>query len=253
MAAALTAKTYGLKATVVIPTATSALVEQKLKALGAEVFRVGASWQEADAHCRLLLKEAKGRGLYVPPFDHPKIWEGNATLADEVIAQLDGVAPDMMILTVGGGGLLCGIAAGLPKSTEILAVETRGADSLAQALKAGKLVTLEKITSQAICLGARRVAETAFDIAVARGVKSLVVSDAEAAVGCVKLAKEEKVNVEMACGAGVAAIYGGEVARILGDGRRGKTVVLVVCGGSDVDVDKLALWDKLYKDEIDWA
>lgn len=242
LAAVTAANTYNLPSTVVIPYATSDAVEKKLKGLGAEVIRHGDSWLEADALCRTLCSEADG--LYCPPFDHEHIWEGNGTIADEVREDL-GRDPDLVITTVGGGGLLIGLAEGFPtENTKFLAVETAGADSLSKSLKAKKVVTLPTITSSAVCLGTKTPAKMAFKLASNPRVTSFVVEDREAEAGCVRIADEERVMVENACGAGVAALYKGAARDVFKGDLEGKAIVIIVCGGSDISIEKLHNWRK---------
>lgn len=192
----------GRPATVVVPLSTSRMMMDKLLAAGArEVIQFGASLQEAGAYLRdVVLVHARERGeesVYVPPYDHPDIWAGHATVIDEVREQMremgEGV-PDVVVCSVGGGGLLNGIMLGMAQygeefdRTQILAVETMGADSLFQSLRKSEMVTLPAITSMATSLGAVRVSERTFELA-SRGlvdgkVVSAVLTDAEAAMGC---------------------------------------------------------------------
>ncbi|KAJ6015572.1 Serine dehydratase-like [Penicillium herquei] len=99
-----------------------------------------------------------------------------------------------------------------PGPINILAIETDGTDSLAAAIANNSLVSLPKITSQATSLGAIRVSETTFQYAVAPppGIKvhSAVLTDAEAARGVLRLADDERLLVELACGVCVEAAIG---------------------------------------------
>ncbi|PTU20736.1 hypothetical protein P175DRAFT_0437373 [Aspergillus ochraceoroseus IBT 24754] len=175
------------------------------------------------------------------PFDNEPIWEGNSTLVDELVTQLPpavgeeesaryahrAMPVDAIICSVGGGGLMNGIVMGIErrllsrqaahtKNTtspiHIVAVETRGTDSLAAALEKGELVSLPKITSQATSLGVVRVSERTFQYAVnpPEGVKvhSTVLPDAEAARGVLRLVDDERILVELACGVCVEAAVG---------------------------------------------
>lgn len=171
----------------------------KIKAAGAtSVIQHGESWYYADQHLRThVLKSVEQVGdeigTYVPPFDDPRIWTGVSTLIDELQHQLpDGetTPPDAIILSVGGGGLFCGVMTGLDRlgppwsQVPVIVVETAGADSLAQSLDAGHIVTLPGITSIAKSLGAIRVATQAFEYAKNRqNVRSLVLTDEEAVEG----------------------------------------------------------------------
>ena len=75
----------------------------------------GENWNAADAKAREAAQEAGGENcLYCPPFDHPLIWEGNASLMHEIAAKVNEIGQvDAVVVSVGGGGLLCGIQAGI--------------------------------------------------------------------------------------------------------------------------------------------
>ncbi|OIW30252.1 tryptophan synthase beta subunit-like PLP-dependent enzyme [Coniochaeta ligniaria NRRL 30616] len=265
LAAATSAVALSAPATIVVPQTTSPFMVGKLRDLGAEVVQTGANWGEADRYLReeLLAKE-EGRGVYVPPFDHPDIWAGAATIVDELAGQMEGVEVDGVVCNVGGGGLLCGIMEGLEsrrkKTTtsgigraRVLAVETVGAESLYRSVEKGELVTLERITSIATSLGAPRVAEECFEWTRRRG-DALVcstVTDGEAVMGCVKLLDDARMLVEVACGATIATAYNGDLRRYLGKGMsdeewKGKNVVLVVCGGSNINLELLNKYKETY-------
>ena len=177
----------------------------KLRALGAEVVQHGANWAEADRHLREVVMGSDTNGkVYVPPFDHPDIWEGASSLVPEMeqqMAQYGGY--DGVVCSVGGGGLLIGIAegvqnAGLASRRKILAVETEGGESLSKSLLAGGVVTLPEITTMATSLGCSRVAKRAFEVAQRENVEVAVLSDAQGAMGCVHLADMERLLVEVA-------------------------------------------------------
>ncbi|KAK7522100.1 tryptophan synthase beta subunit-like PLP-dependent enzyme [Phyllosticta citriasiana] len=222
-------------------------------------------------------------GVFVPPFDDALIWTGNSSIVDELADQMPlDRQPDAIVCSVGGGGLLAGLLQGIrrrcspagpatassrhpwsPRATTVVAAETEGAASLAAALHAGRPVTLAGISSQARSLGCVRVAQGAYDEvmgsvatttaqqqAAAEGptipsspVKSVVLSDADAARGCVVLADEDRLMVELACGVSVAVCLDGRLPKALGrDVTPDMTVVIIVCGGCDVDVGRLAEW-----------
>ncbi|KAK0282792.1 Mevalonate kinase [Friedmanniomyces endolithicus] len=133
------------------------------------------------------------------------------------------------------------------EATTVLALETRGADSLAQSLEQGELITLPGITSLATSLGATRVSERTFELAskgqASGRVRSAVLTDAEAAMGCWRFADDERTLVELACGVNVALCYGGRLEKALGRpvGREEK-VVIVVCGGQNVTTSMVEGW-----------
>ena len=236
-AVAYAGRELSLPVLVVVPSTTSESTRQKLSLMGAEVRVAGDVWDEADVEARKLALE--DGAAYIPPFDHPTLWRGHSTMIDEV-AESHG-KPDLVVVTVGGGGLLCGVLEGMHRSgwsdVPVLAVETQGADSLHAAMSVGEPVSLPEITSIATCLGARRVANAAFEWTGKHPVRSVVVSDASAVNGCLEFANRHRILVEPACGAGLSLIY--ENAPCLSDARR---ILVVVCGGIGVDFDQLCRW-----------
>lgn len=246
-----------------MPLTTKPIMIAKLKAAGAtEVIQHGASWKFADAYLRddiLPRVQAEGAedGIYIPPFDHELIWAGNETLVHEIARQLPGGgAPDAIVCSVGGGGLFSGLMQGLDNragwgtSVRVLAMETVGADSLAQSLVAGALVTLPAITSIATSLGAVRVAQRAFDAARRPSVRSVVLSDAEACMGVWRLADDARLLVEPACGVSAAVCYDGRLKRLLPALLPESRVVIVVCGGSQVTVEMVGEWRETFGKEL---
>ena len=163
----------------------------------------------------VVMEEARQQGVqavYLPPFDHPRVWEGHETLVEELRQQFpEGERPDAVVLSVGGGGLFIGVMQGLEKvgwgkesGTQVIAVETKGAESLNYSLQQGQLSTLPGITSLATSLGAVRVAPRAYELATQEHVESVVLSDAEACMGCWRFADSERILVEPSCGVSVA-------------------------------------------------
>jgi len=260
MAAAETARRLGCPCTVVVPLTTDDVTITKLETLGAVVQQHGISWSFSDSYLRTEVLPSDPSGIYVPPFDHPDVWDGNATIVDELSAQLDSY--DAVCCNVGGGGLFCGIMEGLlrqPAFTEklpkVLAVETVGADSLHQSVLAGKQITLEKISSIATSLGSTYVVQEAIDYCKLGGVKSIVVSDADAAMAAVRFADDERMIIEVACGATIAPLYNGHLRRELAPEMSDEEwarmrVVLVVCGGNKISLEMLNEYREKYASEV---
>lgn len=224
----------------------------KLRTAGAtRVVQVGASWLEADRHLREVELKNDPNGVYVPPFEHEKIWEGCSTMIDEIEEQMSDVGrPDAVILSVGGGGLFLGALQGCDRNygpdMRVLAVETKGADSLNLSLQAGKLITLQAVTSIATSLGALRVSESAFREAQRPNVNSIVVKDKEAAMGCWRFLDDERMMVEPSCGASIAICYNGKLKSILPSLTPESKVVVIVCGGSAVTLDLMSEYKRTY-------
>ncbi|MDJ0656695.1 MAG: pyridoxal-phosphate dependent enzyme [Xanthomonadales bacterium] len=227
----------GVAVTVLVPESTPEATRARLRDQGAEVMVRGAVWDETDLTARELAEQAGC--AYVPPFDHPAIWEGHATLVDELRQQ--GPKPDAVVVSVGGGGLLCGVVQGLHQNgwdhVPVVAVETRGAESLYESIRAGEVVTLPAIQSVAKSLGALRVADQALECTRRHDIRSVVVDDQQALEACVAFADQHRVLVEPACGAALAGLNVEEAGLAAA-----RTVVVVVCGGIGVSLDDIIRW-----------
>jgi len=238
-AAAVAGAALGVRTTILVPQTTHETVRQAIRAIGAELIVAGEVWDETN-QAALRLCDQPG-AVYIPPFDHPDIWDGNATLIDEATSQCQF---DAVICAVGGGGLLSGIVQGLHRNAlaqvPVIAVETEGAASLHAAIQAGELVTLPAISSIASSLGARRVAQQAFDWTRRHDIRSVIVSDAQAVDACLRFADDLRTLVEPACGAALAVAY--QYPQLLAEFKK---PLIVVCGGIGVDLVKLQVWKNL--------
>ena len=176
---------------------------------------------------------------FIHPFDDPLAWQGHATLIEEVARS--GYRPEAIVLSVGGGGLLCGVMEGLQQrdwlDIPVIAVETEGAASLNAAVKSGHSVELERISSVATSLGARRVCDRALHWAQAAPVDSVVVSDRAALLACERFLDDHGILVEPACGASLAVVYD-RLAAI----ERFDDVLVIVCGGATATLDQIRTW-----------
>jgi L-serine/L-threonine ammonia-lyase len=237
VAATLAARACGVPVTVVVPQTTGMPVREAIAARGAQVIVHGAVWDEA--HARGVELAAQQGAVYVHPFDDPLLWEGHATLIDEVVAA--GVVFDAVVTSVGGGGLFAGIVEGLRRNglsdVPVVAVETLGAESLYGSVQAGQRITLPAITSIATSLGARTVAPRAFELARSHPTHCVTVSDQQAVAACIQFANTLRVLVEPACGAALAAVT--VHAELFS---RFKAPLIEVCGGIAVDLPRLQQW-----------
>ncbi|KZZ95244.1 serine family amino acid catabolism- protein [Moelleriella libera RCEF 2490] len=279
LACAHGAVTLSCKATIVVPLSTTPLMVRKLAEAGAtDVVQVGASWQEANDHLtQVLMSDARSKGeeaIYVHPFDDADVWDGNAGIVREIARQLPQVAnhypqnvvptlassndgqadgparPDAIVCSVGGGGLFAGVMQGIDElgwhQTRVIAVETDGADSLAQAVQAGHPITLPAITSLATSLGARKVCQKAFEYGCRKdAVVSAVLSDSDGMRACKRFLDEERFLVELACSVCPAICYEEKLKDLVPGLNESSRVVLVICGGGNISFDVL---DKYMKD-----
>ncbi|MEM9531001.1 MAG: pyridoxal-phosphate dependent enzyme [Pseudomonadota bacterium] len=234
LAAAYAARELGMSCSVIVPETTPQLTVDRLGALGAQVRQEGRDWDAADALARQVVEQEQA--FYVHPFDHPEIWAGHATLIHEAADLME--PPDAVVVAVGGGGLLSGLAAGMADvgwgEVPLVAVETEGAASLNAAVAADALVDLDTIDTIAITMGARRVASQALTWTRRRPVQTVTVSDAQALAGSVRFANDQRRLVEPACGAALAVVYEALIPV--------RRPLVVVCGGAGVTLDLLRSW-----------
>ena len=205
-AVAWAGRTLGVPVTVVVPTTTGEHMRRLIEETGATVRIAGEVWD--DAHTEAKKIAALTHGALLHPFDHPDIWEGHATLMTEIADA--GLVPGCVIVSVGGGGLLCGVCEGMEKlgwgDRPILAVETEGAASFAAADKADHPVTLDAITSLAKTRS-RRVCDQLLVRSKQHDIRSIVVSDQAAVNACARSADDHRILVEPSCGAALSVVY----------------------------------------------
>ncbi|KAM4827653.1 L-serine dehydratase/L-threonine deaminase [Thomomys bottae] len=244
LAAAYAARKLGIPATIVVPSTTPELTVEKLKSEGATVEVVGETLVEAFDLAKALVKNNPG-WVFVPPFDDPLIWEGHMSIVKELKEALS-TKPGAIVLSVGGGGLLCGVVQGLQevgwRDVPIIAMETFGAHSFHAATRAGKLVSLPEITSVAKALGVTTVGAQALKVFQEHPIFSEVVSDQEAVAAIEKFVDDEKTLVEPACGAALAAVYSRVVKKLQTAGKLPvplSSLVVIVCGGSNISLAQL--------------
>jgi L-serine/L-threonine ammonia-lyase len=239
LAVAYSGRKLGVPVLVVVPETTSARARELIAMEDAEIVVHGKSWQEAN---EFALATCQDTDAFIHPFDDPLLWQGHASMIDEVAR--DGMKPGVVVLSVGGGGLLCGVVEGLQRNgwqdVPVIAAETQGAESYARALEAGRRVELEAITSIATSLGARTVCEEALAKARQHPIESVVVTDAQAVAGSICLL-EHRLLVEPACGASVAALEKG--AKALAGAA---SALVIVCGGVGINANQLQRWGADY-------
>jgi len=233
IAVAHSGRRLGLPVTVVVPETTSARARQLIEQEKAKLIVHGRIWSEANEYA---LSMASQEHIYIHPFDDPLLWDGISSLVDEVIN--DGLRPDAVILSVGGGSLLSGIVQGLEKHQlshiPIYAVETEGTASLNAALKAGERISLDRVSGIATTLAASQVCENAFNVARRSDVRGMIVTDDEAVNACRRFLDDHRVLTEPACGVSLSMLYDRKIRFKPED-----NVLVIVCGGASVTLESL--------------
>lgn len=211
----------GVRVTVVMPTTAPEVKVVRCRGLGAEVVLHGANFEAAQAQA-LARAEATG-AAWVHPFDDVAVMAGQGTLALEALEQVREL--DTIVVPVGGGGLLAGVATAvkaLRPEVRVVAVEPEGAASFRAAWRAGAPVTVTPGRTLADGLAVARIGRRTFAAAAGKVDDVVTVTERELGAAVAWLAREGGAVAEGAGAAAVAAVLAGKVS--------GRTVVLPVCG-----------------------
>ena len=223
-AVAIAARAMGAPAVVVMPTTAPSIKVEGAKGFGAEVIFAGTTSLHRRAKAE---EEAASRGLtMVPPFDHEWIIAGQGTLGLEILEQLRGIGT--VLVPIGGGGLISGVAAAIKQSqpdVAVIGVEPSGAASMKNAIDAGEVRTLEHARSIADGLMAVRPGDLNF-AHVRKFVDRIdTVDDAEIAAAVRWLFVSAKIVAEPSGAVTVAAALSKSAAYV-------PPVVAIISGGN---------------------
>jgi threonine dehydratase len=223
LANAYAAAQLGVPATVFVPDSAPAVKVKKLEAIGAKVVQGGAEY--AVAYDAAIAYAAETGAVYCHAYDQPEIVAGAGTVGSELLEQLDGV--DTVLVAVGGGGLMAGIAAAVEGHARVVAVEPERAPTLHAALAAGAPVDVAVSGVAADSLGARRIGGIGFEVAVRTGVESVLVSDDDIVAARLQLWDEYRLVVEHGAAAALAPLLSGAYVP-----EPGERVVVILCGAN---------------------
>jgi threonine dehydratase len=162
---ALSAKTLGCRAVIVMPTTTPALKIEAVRARGGEVVLSGESYSDAYQHALYL--EKKEKLTFVHPFDDPEVIAGQGTIAMEILRQHAGPIHAVFV-AIGGGGLIGGIGAyikAVRPDIKVIGVQTTDSDAMARSLKAGRRVVLSDVGLFSDGTAVKQVGEETFRLA----------------------------------------------------------------------------------------
>lgn len=230
-ALAWAARDAGVRCTVVMPTTASRMKVDASRGYGAEVVLHGASGIEAFAHAHALAKE---RDLtFVHPFDEPAVIAGQGTVGLEILEQLESV--DDVIVPIGGGGLIAGVATAIKESrpqVRVYGVEPTGAAVMRQSLDAGHPVRLESMKTIADGLAAPMAGDVTYPIVKHYVDEVVLVSDEEIMEAMREILFSAKLLAEGGGAAATAAILSGKLKL---EGRR----VVAVLSGANVDASRI--------------
>jgi len=229
---ALAARELGIPAVVAMASNATPAKIAATRAYGAEVVLHGRIWDEANDEA---LRIAGERGLtMIHPFDDLQLIAGQGTVGLEILEDVPDV--DVVVVPIGGGGLISGIATAIRTrrpEVRVIGVESSGAPAMQVSLERGELVTLDEVQCSIDGLKVKRVGENTFAL-VSRYVEKVVaLDDARIFDALLWTMSRCKLVVEGAAAAPVAALLDGLV-----DAEPGATVVCVISGGN-VDLERM--------------
>jgi threonine dehydratase len=228
LATAYVARELGAAAEVWVPETTPAVKLARLRALGASVRQAGQEF--AEAYEAATKRAAETGALFCHPYDQPEVCAGQGTLALELEEQTGGV--DTVLVAVGGGGLMAGIAAALEGRSRVIAVEPEGCPSFHAALAAGEPIDAGVSGVAADSLGARRTGEIAFTVARRTGVRSVLVRDEDVIAARRALWVDHHIVVEHGTAAAYAALLTGAY-----EPAENERVAVICCGANTNPAD----------------
>jgi len=229
---ALAARIHGIEAVVVMAENATSSKIAATRGYGAEVVLHGTIWDEANEKAKELVRD---RGLtYIHPFDDLQLIAGQGTLGLELINDLPDA--DIVIVPIGGGGLISGVSMAVKAcqpDVRVIGVESSGAPGMHDSVKAGHVVTLERVECIIDGLRVKRVGQTTFEV-VRRYVDEIVMLPDERIFDAMLwVMSHTKLVVEGAAAAPVGALLEGLI-----QAPAGSKVVCVLSGGN-VNLDQL--------------
>lgn len=223
IATAAAAQALGVPCEVFVPQVSSEAKRARLRELGAEVVVTGAAYAQAFEAC--LARQRLSGALLMHAYDQVEVVAGAGTLAAEIEAQAG--LPDSVLVSVGGGGLISGIAAWFEDRVRVVALEPELAPTLYQARQAGQPVDVAVSGIAADSLGAKRIGDIAWQVTQRHVRDALLLRDDAIRAAQLWLWKELKLAVEPAAALGLAALQCGAYVP-----RADEKVCLVLCGAN---------------------
>ncbi len=219
-------KALEVKASIVMPTVTPLIKVEATRQFGAEVILAGQNYDDAYEEAKRI-QEKEGL-TFIHPFNNPAVIAGQGTIGLEILEDLPDV--DCILVPVGGGGLISGIATAVKAKrpqVEIIGVEPSGAASMKESLREGSPTTLKSVETIADGVAVRRPGELTFTAVQALVDEMITVSDAELTDAFLMLLEKHKLIAEASGVLPLAALRHIQ--------RKGKNVVAVISGGN-IDV-----------------
>lgn len=229
---ALAAQKNGIKAVICLPDGAPISKVEATKSYGAEVCLVEGVYD--DAYRRALeLRDEKGY-TFIHPFNDPDVIAGQGTIALELIEQLDKI--DAVLVPIGGGGLIAGVAytlKTLKPDIKVYGVQAAGAPSMANSVKDGKIIRLPSVSTIADGIAVKEPGDLTYELCSKYVDEILTVSDDEISAAILTLMEQHKLVTE---GAGAVAVAAAMFKKV---DLTGKKAVCLLSGGN-IDVTILS-------------
>jgi len=222
---ALAAKAADLPATIVMPVWASIGKQEATRGYGAEVILAGDSLAESITVAQKMAEDGRA---FIHPYDDEEIITGQATIGLEILEDLPD--PDVVIVPIGGGGLISGIASAIKAKrpmTRIVGVQAAACPSALESLRVGKRVSVDAEKSIADGISVKQIGEANFPIIRDKVDDVVLVEEEEIASAVLSLLERKKVLAEGAGAVPLAALLGSKVVV-----PKGSKVVLVISGGN---------------------
>ena len=231
---AFACKYLDIKGVIYMPAITPKQKINQVKMFGGnniEIVLTGDTFDDCQTHALEFTKQKQM--TFIPPFDHPKVIEGQGTVGKEILDEVTDL--DYIFIPIGGGGLCAGIGEYFKTyapATKLIGVEPAGAPSMKEALAAGKPVMLEKIQRFVDGASVQKVGEITFEICKAVLSDMLLVPEGKVSSTILQLYNEDAIVAEPAGALSIAALdqYAEQI--------KGKKVVCIVSGGNN-DIDRM--------------
>lgn len=228
LAVAYAAKSLDIPAEVYVPTTAPLVKVTKLGALGATVVQHGTEY--AEAYEAASKRAANTGALFCHAYDQPEVCAGQGSVGLELLEQLGQV--DTVVLAVGGGGLMAGVATAVQGQARVVGVEPETIPTLRGALVAGHPVDIEVSGIAADSLGARRIGTIAYEVAIRTGVRSVLVTDDAIVAARRWLWEHYRIVVEHGTAAALAAVRSGAYRPAAGE-----RLAILLCGANTDPTD----------------
>ena len=229
---ALAATRAGVPSTVVMPEYAPISKVKATEGYGAEVVLHGEDYDEAATRAHEI--EREGGRTYIHAFDDPEVVAGQGTIGLEIVEDCPDV--ETVVVPIGGGGLISGIATAVKAKTDarVVGVQAEGASSVVPSLAKGERVELDRVDTIADGIATRSVGEYTFEVIRERVDEVVTVSDEAIASALVAVLERSKALVEGAGAVPLAAVLEREF-----DYDDGETIVAALCGGN-IDLNVLS-------------